>query len=250
MSRLSVVIITFNEEENVGLCIDSVKDIADEIVVVDSFSTDRTKEVAEAKGARFIQHKFEGHIQQKNWAKGQATFDYVLSLDADEALSTDLKTSILKAEKNFSADGYTMNRLNFCCGKPIKTCGWYPDTKLRLWNRTKGEWKGLNPHDKFEMNEGMITAHLQGDILHNTYPDKQALLNQVEKFANISAEQLKSRNILFLLFKMIFSPPFRFIRNYFFKLGFTEGSVGLTICYQQSREVFLKYYRAVKLSLS
>ena len=247
MNKLSVVIITFNEEENIAKCIDSVKEIADEVVVVDSFSTDKTQQIAESKGARFIQHKFEGHIQQKNWAKDQATFDYVLSLDADEILSAELKGVIAETKKDFLAVGYTMNRLNFYCGKPIKTCGWYPDTKLRLWKKTKGEWKGVNPHDKFELNEGLNTAHLQGDILHHTYPNKEALLNQVEKFANISAQQLKERNIFYLFFKMIFSAPFRFTRNYFMKLGFTEGRAGWEICYHQSREVFLKYYRAIKM---
>src|ERR1019366_408968 len=159
MNKLSVVIITFNEEENIAKCIDSVKEIADEVVVVDSFSTDKTRDIAESKGARFIQHKFEGHIQQKNWAKDQASHNYVLSLDADETLSAELKTAITETKKIFSSYGYTMNRLNFYCGKPIKTCGWYPDRKLRLWNRAKGEWKGVNPHDKFELDEGLNTVH-------------------------------------------------------------------------------------------
>jgi glycosyltransferase involved in cell wall biosynthesis len=250
MNQLSAVIISYNEETNIGACIDSVKGVADEVVVVDSYSTDKTREVALAKGARVIEHAFEGHIQQKNWARLQATNDYVLSLDADEQLSEELRTSLLEAKQHFTADGYSMNRLNFYCGKPIKTCGWYPDRKLRLWNRNKGEWKGVNPHDKFELNSNATEKFLTGDIWHNTYPDKAALLSQVEKFANISAQQLKQHNILFLVFKMIFSAPFRFIKNYFFKLGFTEGKAGWEICYHQSREVFLKYLRALALKLT
>jgi glycosyltransferase involved in cell wall biosynthesis len=246
-SKLSVVIIARNEEENIGRCIDSVHGIADEVLVVDSFSTDKTVAIAQQKGARVLQHTFEGHIQQKNWAKEQATHAYVLSLDADETLSEELKQSILTLGKNFTADGYTMNRLNFYCGKPIKTCSWYPDTKLRLWNRNKGEWTGINPHDKFEMYEGASMLHLEGDILHNTYPTRESFLQQREKFADISAQHLKHRNTFWLVWKMIASAPFKFIRNYIFKLGFTEGSVGLFICYHQSREVFEKYYRALKL---
>lgn len=245
MSRLSVVIIAFNEEDNIGKCIDSVKDVADEILVVDSYSTDKTKQIAEQKGARVIQHAFEGHIQQKNWAKDSAANDYVLSLDADETASTELVKSIAEVKNNLSAAGYNMNRLNFYCGKPIKTCGWYPDTKLRLWDRTKGRWNGINPHDKFELNTGS-EIHLQGDILHNTYPTRQDLLNQVEKFATISAKYLQHRNAVYLFIKMLFSAPFRFAKNYIFKLGFTEGKAGWEICYHQSREVFLKYYRALK----
>ena len=245
--KLSVVIIAYNEEENIGRCIDSVQEIADEVLVVDSFSTDRTVEIAMAKGARVVQHKFEGHIQQKNCAKEQAAFDYVFSIDADEELSSELKQSILSLNKNFAVDGYTVNRLNFYCGKPVKTCGWYPDTKLRLWNRMEGEWRGTNPHDKFELAAGSSVLHLTGDLLHNTYPTRESFLLQREKFADISAQHLKGENALYLLWKMIFSAPFKFIRSYIFKLGFTEGTTGLFICYRQSREVFQKYFRALKL---
>jgi glycosyltransferase involved in cell wall biosynthesis len=247
MKNLSVVIFTFDEEENIGRCIDSVKDIADEMVVVDSFSTDKTVEIAKAKGAQVIQHKFEGHIQQKNFAKERAQYDYVLSLDADEELSSELKQSIAETKRNFQADGYSMNRLNFYCGKPIKTCGWYPDNKLRLWNREKGEWSGVNPHDKFIMKRNFPVQHLKGDILHHTYPSRYAFLSQVEKFATIGALHLKSEKTAYLLWKMLMSPPFKFIRNYLFKLGFIEGEIGLTICFHQSREVFLKYYRAIRM---
>jgi len=246
MNKLSVVIITLNEEENIGKCIDSVQGIADEIVVIDSFSTDKTKAIATEKGARFIEHAFEGHIQQKNWAKEQAQYDWVLSLDADERLSDELRASITAAKDNLTVDGYTMNRLNFFCGKPVKTCGWYPDRKLRLWKKEKGQWTGINPHDKFELNAGTTIEHLTGDILHNTYPTEQSLLDQVQKFAIIGAKHLKDRSIFYLLFKMIFSPPVKFVRNYFFMMGFTEGGIGLTICYNQAHEVFLKYYWAIQ----
>lgn len=249
-SKLSVVIIARNEEENIGRCIDSVQGIADEVLVVDSFSTDKTVSIAEAKGARVIQHTFEGHIQQKNWATNQASGDWILSLDADEALSEELKKSLLKwkSENRPSAGCYLINRLNFYCGRPIKACGWYPDRKLRLWKSGIGEWKGVNPHDQFEPYyyfEGV--AFLSGDILHNTYPTQESFLQQRENFANISAQHLIHRSTFWLVWKMLFSAPFKFIRNYIFKLGFTEGATGLFICYHQSREVFEKYYRALKL---
>ncbi len=247
MNALSIVIITFNEQENLARCIDSVREVADEVVVVDSFSTDKTEVIAKAKGARFMQHKFDGHIEQKNFAKEQARHDWVLSIDADEMLSDELRQSILEAKKNWEADGYTMNRLNFYCGQPVKTCGWYPDTKLRLWNRTKGEWTGTNPHDKFELVKGSALKHLAGDLLHNTYPTHQSFLAQREKFARISALHLQSNSLFFLLIKMLLSAPFKFLRNYIFKLGFTDGSTGFTICYHQSREVFLKYFYAIQL---
>jgi glycosyltransferase involved in cell wall biosynthesis len=253
MKSLSVVIITFNEEENIGKCIESVKRIADEIVVVDSFSTDKTAVVATAAAARFFYHKFAGHIEQKNFARTKAVSNWVLSLDADETLSYELLAQLI-AWKNEPEDeqitGYYMNRLNFYCGKPIKTCGMYPDQKLRLWQKDAGSWQGVNPHDKFVLNESEKVGFMKGDILHNTWPTYKAFMQQVDKFATISAQQLKSRNLAYLIYKMIFSPPFKFIKIYFFKAGFTEGLTGIIICFHQAREVFLKYFRAIKLKLA
>jgi len=127
----------------------------------------------------------------------------------------------------------------------------YPDRKLRLWFGDVGQWQGANPHDKFVLNDEQDEPEfMPGDILHNTWPTHQAFLSQVDKFATISAQHLKNKSLGFLLFKLIFSPPFKFVRIYFFRLGFTDGLTGLTICYHQSREVFLKYWRAIKLKYS
>lgn len=248
--KISVVIITLNEEANIVRCIQSVKRIADDIVVVDSFSSDKTCEVATQEGARVVQHAFEGHIQQKNWAITQAKYPFILSLDADEYLSDSLQKSIEVIKSSGNSDGYTMNRLNFYCGKAIKTCGWYPDRKLRLWDSAKGKWKGTNPHDTFVMQEGSRIKSLKGDILHDTYPTKQDLLNQVQKFATISARHIKHRSVYYLIFKSIFSPPFKFFKNFLLNKGFLNGYTGLFICFQQAREVFLKYTRALKLKYS
>ncbi|MEK6565704.1 MAG: glycosyltransferase family 2 protein, partial [Bacteroidota bacterium] len=132
MTRLSVVIITHNEEQNIARCLESIRGVADEIVVVDSFSTDKTRAICQKHGARFIRHKFEGHIEQKNFAMRQAKSPYILSLDADEALSPELRQSILDVKNNWASDGYRINRLTNYCGAWIRHCGWYPDTKLRL----------------------------------------------------------------------------------------------------------------------
>lgn len=249
MEKLSVVIITYNEEANIGSCISSVRQIADEILVLDSFSSDDTRNICQNMGVRFEQHIFDGHIQQKNRAKNMASNNWVLSLDADEKPDEQLLHSIkAMKEANFNnADGFTMNRLNFYCGKPVKTCGWYPDKKLRLWKKNKGEWTGVNPHDRFELNAGCITQHLSGDILHNTYPTHEAMLRQVDKFAQIAAAQLKKKPTHHLLMKMLFSSTFKFVRNYIFKLGFTDGISGFRICFHQMREVYLKYYWALLL---
>src|SRR6476620_7997347 len=154
MIKLSVVIITFNEERNIGRCLKSVKEVADEIVVLDSFSKDKTREICESHGARFIQHAFDGHIQQKNRAITFAAYPHILSLDADEALDETLIDSIKKIKQNFTKDGYYLNRLTNYCGHWVRHCGWYPDRKLRLADSRKGHWTGVNPHDKYELFEG------------------------------------------------------------------------------------------------
>ena len=164
MPKISAVIITFNEEKNLKRCLESLGDLPDEILIVDSFSTDRTKEIAESFKARFIQHKFDGYIEQKNVALNLAKNDYVLSLDGDEALSPELLKSIKELDLSF--DAYTMNRLTNYAGHWVRHCGWYPDTKLRLFNRKKGRWGGANPHDKVLMETSSRIKHLKGDILH------------------------------------------------------------------------------------
>lgn len=246
---LSVVIITFNEQSNIAGCIRSVEAIADEILVLDSFSTDNTPQICRELGVRFEQHTFDGHIQQKNRARLMASQPWVLSLDADERPDETLLHEIRQLKENGFAgpDGYTMNRLNFYCGKAIRTCGWYPDRKLRLWKKDAGAWTGVNPHDRFELTPPATAGHLNGDILHNTYPTHAAMLSQVKKFAAIGAKQYRQKPVFWLLVKMLFSAPFKFLRSYFLKLGITDGKAGLLISYHQMREVFLKYYGALRL---
>jgi glycosyltransferase involved in cell wall biosynthesis len=237
MPQLSVVIITFNEERNIARCIDSVKDIVDDIVVVDSFSKDKT----ESKGARVVMHEFPGHIEQKNWAITQAKFPFILSLDADEALSEELKKSILQVKNDKQFDGYTMNRLTNYCGKWVRHCGWYPDKKLRLWDSTKGKWGGINPHDKYDLEPGSNIAHLKGDILHYSYYTLEDHYNQVNKFTDISSDALYKMGKKASIIKIYFSPVFKFIRDYFLTLGFLDGRIGFVISRISAYAAFLKY---------
>lgn len=247
MQKLSVAIITLNEERNIARCLESVQDIADEILVVDSFSTDKTEDICQKYGVRFIKHRFEGYIEQKNYALSQTAFDYVLSLDADEALSDELKASILDAKYHFDADGYTMNRLTNYVGKWIHHCGWYPDTKLRLFKHNKGRWGGTNPHDEFFFGEKANIQHLNGDILHYSFHSLEDHQKQIEHFTDISARAnfKKGKNVSFV--KLIFSPVIRFIRDYFFLLGFLDGKYGLIICYLSARSVSMKYRKIKEL---
>jgi glycosyltransferase involved in cell wall biosynthesis len=246
--KLSVVIITYNEEKNIERCLLSVKEVADEIVVLDSFSTDKTREICEKHGVKFLQHAFDGHIQQKNRAITYATYPHVLSLDADEALDPVLSRSILEVKKNFSKDGYYMNRLTNYCGHWVKHCGWYPDTKLRLWDSRKGQWTGLNPHDKYEMFEGdKNTGHLKGDILHYSYYSVEDHYRQVEYFTSISAKAYFEKGKKAPAFKMILNPVAKFIDHYLLHLGFLDGKAGFLISRISAYATYLKYKKLKQL---
>ncbi len=247
--KLSVVIITFNEEKNIARCLDSVKEVADDVVVVDSFSTDKTEEICKEKGARFVQHKFEGHIQQKNWAITQAKYPQILSLDADEALSNELKKSIQQVKGNWSFDSYSMNRLTNYCGQWIRHTSWYPDKKLRLWDSGKGKWAGVNPHDEFQMTDAVSkVGHLKGDILHYSYYAVEEHLKQIDSFTEIGAKALFDIGIKASFAKRFLSPVAAFIKNYFLTLGFLEGKNGFIISKYAARTTFLKYKKLQQLN--
>ncbi len=243
MPRLSVVIITFNEEKNIARCLESVKEVADEIVVVDSYSTDRTGEIVKSFGARFVQHSFEGHIEQKNWAITQATYPHILSLDADEVLSFRLKKSILEVKKNWLYDGYYFNRLTNYCGKWIRHTSWYPARKMRLWDSRKGEWGGLNPHDKFKLKKGAEKKFLKGDLLHYSYYSIEEHIAQINKFSSIVAHAYYKEGRKSGYFNLIFHPLWRVFRDYVLKMGFLDGFYGLVVSVNASHETFLKYVK-------
>lgn len=241
MPKISVVIITKNEEKNIGRCIDSVKDIADEILVVDSFSTDKTEEISKSKGAKFVQHAFEGHIEQKNYAKTLTEYPHILSLDADEALDDTLKKSIAEVKANWKYDGYEMNRLTNYCGTWIKHCGWYPDRKLRLFDKTKGRWGGINPHDKYELPAGSTIGRLKGDILHYSYYTIDDHYKQIEYFTTINAKASFERGKHAPLWKLYIAPIVKFSKDYIVKLGFLDGQAGWQISRLSAWATYVKY---------
>lgn len=250
MIPISAVIITFNEEKNIGRCLESLQGIADDIVVLDSFSTDRTQAICESFDVRFVQHPFAGHIEQKNEAILHAKFPHILSLDADEALDEALKKSILAVKENWTHGGYTMNRLTNYCGHWIRHCGWYPDTKLRLWDSRLGKWGGTNPHDKFEFLDSKTTSkHLKGDLLHYSYYTREDHYKQIEYFTTILAKAQFETGKKAPLLTWIFSPVVKFFKDYFIKLGILDGAAGFTICRLSAYATFVKYKKLRKLQL-
>jgi len=247
MIKISVVIITFNEEKNIERCLKSVQDIADEIIVLDSFSNDKTKVICKNYNIKFFEHEFDGHIQQKNRVITYAENDYVLSLDADEELSDELKKSIYDFKQNPNSDAFFFNRLNIYCGKAIKYTSWYPDRKIRLWNKNSGKWDGFNPHDTVILNEGIKKKFLKGNLLHYSFNSIEEHISQANKFSSIGAEELIKNKKKLLIIKALFNPAFRFFKNYFLKYGILGGYTGFMLSVIISFETFLKYSKAVYL---
>lgn len=247
MHQLSIVIITFNEEKNIGRCIASVKKIADEIIVLDSYSTDDTVAIAQNLGAIVHREKFHGYIGQKNLAMQLASNDYILSLDADEELDDQLAQSILNAKKDLSHRAYSMNRCTCYCGHFIRHGLWYPDEKVRLFDRRVARWGGLNPHDKIDLQKGIAVAKLKGDILHYSFNTPEDLVWQNNRMSSIAAASLYASGRRSSWFKMLIHPFWAFTNGYIFKLGFLDGLDGFTIAINTSHQVFLKYNRLYRL---
>jgi glycosyltransferase involved in cell wall biosynthesis len=248
MVKISVVIITFNEEKNIARCLESVMPVADEIVVVDSFSKDRTREICEQYPVRFIEHIFEGHIEQKNFALQKANFDHVLSLDADEALNAEAIDAVLLVKQNWKSDGYRINRLSNYCGKWIRHSGWYPDSKLRLWDRRKGSWGGVNPHDRVVMNENASVTNLKGDLLHYSFTSISQHAQKINYFTDLAAQETleKQGNLKKYYLKMTFGVAWEFWRRFILKRGFLDGYYGFILPVLSSYYRFLKYIKIVE----
>jgi glycosyltransferase involved in cell wall biosynthesis len=245
--RLSVVIITYNEQRNIARCIDHIRPVADEIVVVDSYSKDDTARIAAEMGAKVVFHPFEGHIEQKNYAITQASYPHILSVDADENPDERFLEQIVSIKNNWQHDGYSVNRLNNYCGTWIRHGAWYPDIKLRLWDSRKGKWTGTNPHDRFEMEPGSSVKHIPGNLLHYSYQTVDEHRNKSDYFSTIAAKAYLAKGKSSSVVKMWLSPAFRFIRDYIFKLGFMDGRYGLIIARITALEVFLKYRKLLDL---
>jgi glycosyltransferase involved in cell wall biosynthesis len=243
MEKLSVVIISFNEEKNIGRCIDSVKEIADEIIVLDSHSTDLTAAISESKGAVVIKETFKGYIQQKNRAVELASHGFVLSLDSDEALDPVLTDSIIRAKQHFQNPAYQMNRLSNYCGKFIRHGSWYPDAKVRLFDRRFARWGGTNPHDKILLDEGVRIGRLKGNILHYSYNTISEHVAQNNKFSSLAAESLFAKGKRTNLFKVFINPLWAFVQSYVIRAGFLDGLFGLVIAIQIAHLTFLKHLK-------
>ncbi len=241
-SRLSACVIAMNEADRIGDCLASL-DFCDEIIVVDSHSTDTTRELAAAAGARVIERDWEGHRAQKQFAVEQASHNWILALDADERLSPELRKEIVAlCEGGFDgADAWSMPRLSHHLGAWIRHGSWYPNRQLRLFDRRRGYWGGSDPHDRWEL-QGPV-GRLHGDLLHFPYRSYDEHLQTMARYASISATHMHESGRKAHILDLLLRPPLRFLRGFVLKRGFLLGSRGLILARMDAQSVWLKYKR-------
>jgi glycosyltransferase involved in cell wall biosynthesis len=244
--KITATIITLNEERHIARAIESLR-CCDEIVVIDSGSADRTTELAENLGARVIESPWRGYAGQKNWAAERATYDWILSLDADEALSEGLEGEIWNLKKNGPKyDAYTMPRMAQYLGRWILHCGWYPDRKVRLYNRHKARWVGDFVHESVQVRGRL--GHLESNLLHFTCDSLSEHLKTMDRYTTLAAEELVSRKTRVGWRHLILDPAWTFTETYFVHRGFLDGIEGLTIAYMAALYTFLKYAKSRNMS--
>jgi glycosyltransferase involved in cell wall biosynthesis len=236
---VTLCVITLNEEDRIGDCLSSAR-LVDDAVVLDSGSTDRTREIAESLGARVEVHDFDGHVEQKNRAVSMSGTDWVLCLDADERLSPELAEEIEVAlALPDLPDAFSMPRRTRYLGRWIDHGGWYPDRKVRLFDRRRARWGGVNPHDHVTV-DGAV-RDLTGDILHHSYRSISDHLRQIDLFTTIAAREKVQAGTPFRLHRLLFHPFGKVLRMYLLKLGFLDGLAGFVVAVLGGYYVFLKY---------
>lgn len=228
---LSVVIIAFNEAKRLPECLASVEGLADEVVVLDSGSTDETVALAARAGARVEHQSFLGYVAQKNKALDLATHDLVLSLDADEALSPELYRNLLALKSKAEGLAFEFNRRNWYCGRFIRHGSWYPDRKIRLWDRRLGRWAGEGVHEFLDWKGSAKPVWVEGDLLHYTIEKVKDHWQQVLRYTDLAAGDLKQKSWGYLFAKWVVNPWYTFVKGYFLKAGFLDGWQGLAIAF-------------------
>jgi glycosyltransferase involved in cell wall biosynthesis len=242
--KISAVIITYNEEGNIARCLESVKDISDEIVVVDSYSTDRTASIAQGFGAKVFFRTFRDFGDQKAFAIECAANDWVLSIDADEELSPEVQASIRKEKEAPRFDAYNVNILANYCGQWIRHCGWYPQPKLRLFDKNKCHISQTMVHESIMMNDRRSRiGFLEGNILHYSYKTISDHTKKIEFYSELAARNAIDKGEKIMLVKILFGPTWKFIYNFILRGGFLDGYLGYVICKNIAYAGFIKYVK-------
>jgi len=247
--QLSVVIITKNEEQNIDRCLRSLLTVADDIVIVDSGSTDKTEEISNHYRVNFIKAKWNGYSETKNFANKQAKYDWILSIDADEELSPELQRSIQVLKRISDGINGKMKRLTNYCGTWIWHGGWYPDIKLRIFNRNQACWEG-ELHEKLVFSESQDEVLLDGKCFHYTVTTIWQHIEIINKYSSIWAEERYIKGRKASMIKVVFSPFVRFLKDYFFKKGVLDGFFGFVIAMNTSYSGFLRLVKLRQLYLN
>lgn len=247
MTGISAVIITRNEALNIARCIISLNMLVDEVIVVDAESTDDTQRIATDHGARVIVRRWTDYSDQKNFANAQATRPYILSMDADEAISAELRTSLMAAIKQGLNGAYRVNRLTNYCGAWVRHGGWYPDAKVRLFPKDGTRWEGEHVHEELRLADGVAVQQLDGDLLHYSYPTLRSHEERIERYSDLHARKMFAAGKKGGMLKRMFSPVVKFIQGYVFRLGVLDGKAGWNIARLSARAVRLKYEKLDRL---
>lgn len=244
MNKISAIIITYNEERNIERSIRSLSKVADEVIVVDSFSKDKTVSIAEGLGARVFQHAFDGYGPQKKFAAAQAQYPWLLNIDADEAISPELEKSILAVKEKADCNAYKFNILPNYCGAWIRHCGWYPAPKVRLWNAALVSMNDNKVHEELSYkNPGEPIGYLKGDLLHYSFHTISDHIRKIEHYSEIGARFDVERGKKVSLLKLLIAPKWEFLRQYIFQGGILDGYYGYVVCKNSAYASFVKYIK-------
>ena len=247
MNGISAVIITRNEERNIGRCLEPLSGLADEVIVVDAESTDQTRDIAASHGARVEVRPWTNYSDQKNFANDLASHPYILSLDADEVVSSGLKDELLLHKAEGLRGAYRMKRLTNYCGSWVRHGGWYPDAKVRLFPREGTRWEGEHVHETLALPPGTSITELEHDLLHYSYHSVQDHAERIERYSTLHAQALHARGKHAGWVKRNLSPTFKFVQGYLLQGGFLDGKAGCTIARMSARAVRLKYLKLQRL---
>ena len=241
MTRLSVTVITLNEQRNIRRCLESVRGLADEIVVVDSGSTDGTRAIVEELDGRFVHNDWPGHKQQKNVAVDHATGDWILSLDADEWIGEATAAEIrgIVQRGGDGADGWAINRCTLFLGQFVRC--WQPDWNIRLFRKGRARWGGVNPHDSVVMGPGAALRRLRAPFYHDSYQSLEQYVNRLNAYTTIAARAMRGEGRRFQVRKLLFSPPAIFLKMYILKAGYRDGVRGVVLSASSAFYVLMKY---------
>lgn len=231
---------TFNEAANIGRCIAALGDLADDLLVVDSFSTDDTVAIAQSLGARILYHPFKSFTDQRRFCIENAHYDLVLALDADEWLSDEIVMEIRQIKENRRFDCYLLNRLNSIGGQWLYHGGWHPDWKLRLFDRRKVVCAGTPPHDSIDPTSGTSVGKLRGKLFHESDQNIESRIRTVDRYSTTAARHLYESGKKTSLIRLLLKPFFRFLSEYVFQLGFLDGFYGFVVAKTSAQYVFLR----------